>query len=111
MFQRNPQDLLLPEDLKDLPRFAAHLPRDGDLRPWVLVGLYVDAAPYTKYDSFYVISWNPIHSRTRHVITVVRKQQLCRCGCKGKCTINAVMRVIAWSMLALRAGKHPVDGA
>ena len=41
------------------------------------------------------------------MITVVRKNWLCKCGCAGKCTLGAVMQILTWSFLTLLAGEYP----
>ena len=48
------------------------------------------------------------------MITVVRKNWLCKCGCAGKCTLGAVMEIVTWSFLTLLASCYPQyrhDGA
>ena len=58
------------------------------------LGFYVDAVPYSKRDSFYAFYWNGAFSVQRRVITTIRKSDLCRCGCRGLCSVNGIMRVI-----------------
>jgi hypothetical protein len=82
----------------------------------VLLRVYVDGVPYqgkarTAPDSaicFYMSFVRGVEpNEPRHTITAIRKQDLCPCGCAGRCTLDAIMRTISWSFLALRAGTHP----
>lgn len=41
------------------------------------------------------------------MICVIRKVDLCQCGCRGQCTFDAIMKVIAWSMNVLATGRFP----
>jgi hypothetical protein len=78
------------------------------------LALYVDAVPFQRRDSavaFYVYN---LVSNTRHLSVVVRRSQLCRCGCLGWCTLHPIMQFLAWSFTALAKGQWPVarhDGA
>ena len=72
-----------------------------------MLGLYIDAAPYTKQDPFYAYYWNSVFSPKRHLITIVRKRDLCNCGCGGRCTLQGVMEVIVWMFVCMRDGMRP----
>ena len=47
------------------------------------VGIYTDAAPYTKNDSFEGYFINDLDTGKRYMTNIVRKHDLCDCGCKG----------------------------
>ena len=47
------------------------------------LGLYLDGTPYTKKDSLLCLVLVNIVTGTRHLMAVIRKQQLCRCGFRG----------------------------
>lgn len=85
----------------------------------VLVHGYVDGVPFTGTasstpDSLWVFTWVPMQhandARQRRVVTVLRKTRACRCGCNGRCSLNAITNVIAWSFEALASGVHPAEG-
>ena len=65
-------------------------------------------------DSVIVLSWVPAHlSRSidaRRLVTVMRKSECCRCGCSGRCTVQALFRVFTWSFNCLAAGTWPSTG-
>ena len=42
-----------------------------------------------------------------HLIVVLRKPQLCRCGCKGWCTLWPILNAIRCSALCLAVGLFP----
>jgi len=68
------------------------------------VGYFSDAVPHTNRDSFFAFYWSSIFSRERFLICSLRKQDLCQCGCRGMCTLTAVMQTIAWSFNQLAGG-------
>ena len=59
------------------------------------LGLHADGVPYLKNDSLEIFSWNmPGHPHLPRVpITAIPKRYVCKCSCKGWCTINAVVQV------------------
>ena len=71
------------------------------------IGYFSDAVPHTNRDSFFSFYWSSIFSGERFLICSLRKQDLCQCGCRGFCTLSAVMRTIAWSFNQLAAGTYP----
>lgn len=74
----------------------------------VPVTLYSDAVPHTKTDSFIAYYFSVMGvTQKRHLIASVRKQDCCRCGCRGDCTVQAILRVISWSYNVLASGYHP----
>ena len=104
-----------------LQRWASH--RDvqfaGDLGSVAILGLHSDAVAYTASQraggqrGILVASLNVVSGRTvehraaRQPLFVISKGRLCSCGCGGFCTIQVFMRVFAWSMRAMLAGRAP----
>ena len=71
--------------------------------------LYVDGVPTTKRDAvigFWLYMLGV--SDRRHLVCVVRKSRLCKCGCRGWCTCYIVFRWLHWSFDHLAQRKHPV---
>eukprot|EP00959_Pyramimonas_sp_CCMP1952_P389933 8172080-Pyramimonas_sp.AAC.1 len=58
------------------------------------VGYYSDGAPRTKKDSFIAFSSGNFVASARRTIAIARKSDACQCGCRGMCTLAAVMRII-----------------
>eukprot|EP00959_Pyramimonas_sp_CCMP1952_P072594 1516648-Pyramimonas_sp.AAC.1 len=43
-------------------------------------------------------------------MAIVRKSDLCQCGCRGMCTLAAAMGIIVWSFNAMSTGLFPDRG-
>jgi len=54
------------------------------------LALYLDGVPSTTRDGVLGIFMYNLVSLKRHLIAVVRKSSLCRCGCKGWCTLHPI---------------------
>ncbi len=95
-------------ELEDLPPTWAehdvHLEHQGKAVP---VSFYSDGVPHTKNDSFIAYYFQVLNSPVRHLITTVRKNDCCKCGCRGECTTGLIQRVIAWSYNVLATGLFP----
>ena len=76
---------------------------------WCVVALWGDEAPLTKRDGILLLTYRAMSGsiRQRVWIACVKKSKLCRCGCSGRCTVNAIYDIIAWSAKALLVGKWP----
>ena len=97
--------------------------RDGELPPTYMehpiakrsnytaipCALYVDGLPTTKTDG--VISFRVVNLLTQmhHVCVNIRKSRLCRCGCRGWCSIYPVMVFLLWSFYCGADGVYAVD--
>lgn len=82
--------------------------------PVVPVALYLDGAQYIKRDAVLVFVTCNLLSGARHLNCILKKKDLCRCGCRGWCSIRPVMAFLNWSYTALATGNFPVcqhDGA
>eukprot|EP00959_Pyramimonas_sp_CCMP1952_P385880 8087329-Pyramimonas_sp.AAC.1 len=59
----------------------------------LMLALYADGIRYTrsdrtgKSDSLLLVTMHTLASRRRHPLAVIRKSEMCRCGCRGWCTI------------------------
>ena len=71
------------------------------------LALYMDAVPYTKLDGFLGIWCYNLLSWRRHLIAVVRRSQMCQCGCRKWCTLDPIFRMMQWSLLCLAVGRNP----
>ena len=70
--------------------------------PWAL---YLDGVPFTKRDgciSFFGVN---LLTRARHNIANLRKSDLCRCGCRGWCSLYPVLMAINWMLVCLATGE------
>jgi len=69
--------------------------------------MYLDGISFTKTDSLLGVFVYSLITLTRHLVAVFRKSHLCRCGCKGWCSLYPVFRVLRWSFECLAAGFFP----
>jgi hypothetical protein len=94
----------------------SELPPCYDAHPTVLrhagesvapVAMYMDGVAYSQVDSVLAIWLINLVTQTRHLMMLVRKKVVCRCGCKGWCTYFVVLSWIKWVLSALEQGVHP----
>ena len=104
-----------------LRKWMAHDDVDfsGDVSEVSILGLHCDGVAYTSSvraggsKSILVASWNIISAESdrrrnrRQPMFVVRKQRMCRCGCGGYHTLQALFDVLAWSLRCLLDGVSP----
>ena len=71
------------------------------------VAIYLDGAPYSQTDS--VIGWWLINliSGQRYLTSVLRKRNICKCGCKGWCTFWRFWSFLRWTLRSLATGRFP----
>lgn len=69
--------------------------------------LYLDGVAYTRTDSILGIWCHLLFSDRRHLLAVIRKSEMCACGCRGWDSLHPIMRMLHWSLEALAAGKRP----
>lgn len=75
--------------------------------PVLPLAIYADGVPFTKTDGFVAFwTYNLLTSR-RHLLAVLRKTELCDCGCKRWCTFHGIFQFLRWSFAALAVGQHP----
>jgi hypothetical protein len=100
-------------ELLQLPKVAEHPVVVNSAPGTVVVArLYLDSAPYggrarAAQDSVLGIYWTALRGNRKEIrrpITVIRKADCCRCGCGGRCTVDAALRTIAWSFEQLQTG-------
>ena len=91
--------------------------RSNRQRP-VPLGLYVDGVRYTsqigaRTDSLIGFWLLNLLSGKRHLLCFVRTSDMCKCGCRGWCTLYPILLAISWIFRVLRDGgtdaSHNVD--
>ena len=85
---------------------------EEERRPICSLAVWGDTAPYhTGRDSVLLLLWSCTSSSQasgkRHWVTLVSKNTLCQCGCHGRHTLDALWRVIGWSLTVLVSGVFP----
>ena len=75
--------------------------------------LYIDGVRYTaplagRTDSCLGIWMYSLATKRRHLVVNVRQKLVCRCGCRGWCTIQPLLSMVAWCVQLLSEGRRPV---
>lgn len=73
----------------------------------VPLALYLDGVPTTSRDGVLGIFIYSLVTFKRHLVAAVRKSSLCKCGCRGWCTLNPIWNFVHWSLQAMGRGEHP----
>lgn len=117
---------LLHEELEDDPSVLLRLREaneDGDLprcyyeHPVVRntsddvlpVAIYIDGVAYSQSDTvlgFWLVN---LITGARHVMALVRKRIVCKCGCRGWDTYFPVLVWLKWSVSCLAEGRFPTS--
>ena len=74
------------------------------------VMLYVDGVPTTTKESMVGFwAYCPL-TQLRHLLCLLRKSRLCRCGCQGWCSFYPVFAFLRWSFVTAAIGIYPMVG-
>ena len=69
--------------------------------------LYVDGVPITRRDGAVGFTLRSILRPDRpYLILALRKEDFCKCGCRGWCTLHTVHMFLRWGLLSLASGRH-----
>ena len=121
MFKANPQAVLPrhqdPSEYS-VPSILQHpIVLEHGIGETIPCTLYSDATPCTVFDSVFScylsIAWQR-KKASRVILWVLQKSAVCRCGCRGACTFDAINRPIVWSLNMASSGLLPsvrMDGA
>ena len=71
------------------------------------VTLYVDGVGFGRNDSVVAFWAYFTFSRRRHLCAVLRKSEMCACGCRGWRSVSQIWEMLRWSILSLHSGHHP----
>jgi hypothetical protein len=91
----------LPQAYFDHP-VKQRAPPGSSVFPWVL---YIDGVKFQRTDGLLRFSLCSLITGISHLNVVLRKSELCACGCRGWCTIFGVMLMLSWSFEALASGR------
>ena len=72
------------------------------------LAMYLDGAPFTKDDSFIGFVVYNLLTQRRHLVALLRKSELCACGCSGWCSFFVVFQFLHHSFMALREKRMPL---
>ena len=71
------------------------------------VAIYMDGVRYSNSDTVVGIWLVCVVTGRRHLVALVRKRNLCDCGCKGWCTWFTILSYIRWCCECLHEGVMP----
>ena len=74
------------------------------------VAIYIDGVQFIKQDSLIGIWAYHILTGIRYVCLALRKSWLCRCGCRGWCSVWIALDFVRWSLEAGVRGVYPLVG-
>jgi hypothetical protein len=78
---------------------------DGLVQPGAL---YLDGVPYANNDSIIGVWIENMINQKRYLVVVLRKKIVCRCGCRGWCTLYNIFMFLDWIIRSLALGIHPL---
>ena len=73
----------------------------------LLLGVYMDAVDFTRQDSEVGIWLVDLFTGQRWLMVILRVSELCKCGCKGNCTLHPFWIMLHWSFSSLARGVNP----
>ena len=106
----NPEHMELPESYHS-NKLVIDAKERGDSLPTPLI-MFADGVRYTstqagRSDSILGIWFRSFETGKRHLVVAIRLQFLCRCGCRGWCTLHPIWCAIAWSLRFMSQGIRP----
>ena len=81
---------------------------DHPSEPVVPLAIFLDGVPYSHTDSVLGCWGLNVITGTRFLWGVIRKRNLCKCGCAGWCTYFAMFQILHWSLAALAEKRWPL---
>ena len=94
------------------PNYHSHpvVRSNADKTVWPL-SLYVDGVPVTKRDGLVAVTMTNLATGHRWLLAAVKRSHMCRCGCKGWCTMYHLMAWLRYCITALAQGRFPTHRA
>ena len=94
----------------DLPsRYHEHKVVVDNLGETVFPGaVFVDGVAYDNSDTCIDFWLLCLLTGRRILCVVLRKKSLCRCGCRGWCTLYSIFSYLSYCLASLAAGRHPL---
>ena len=80
-------------------RYLSH-PVVGSAAPGVAVypySLYFDGIPFTRNDGLLAVYLTNLVTNEIHLLIILRKSEMCECGCKHWCTLYVLLLVLDWA--------------
>ena len=84
--------------------------RGGQWTDVQLYSLYWDGVRYTTRDQFIAFYYNDLRAQKTYLCWLVRKLDLCKCGCRGWCTMFPLLQMWCDDLASLAVGEPPAFG-
>lgn len=121
-----PLQLMLTHEVETTPNFDRDLREHAKLPPPVYnshpvvqrhrdvaadripvpVALYVDGIGYAKKNSIVGFFLVNLFTQKRHLALSVRKSVICRCGCRGWCSLGPIFEWLHWCLASMARGQQ-----
>ena len=112
-FQTRLREMVTSEDIADAYHrhpVVLREPEHGAPTGLVLpLSLYMDGVPYSQTDSILGVWLDNMLDGKRILIAILRKRRLCKCGCRGWCSLWALFDLIRWILASLAQGFWPTQ--
>lgn len=63
--------------------------------------LYLDGIKFTRHDTVLGLFWYCVLRKHKDLVAALRKAGMCKCGCRGWCSIFSILSMFFWSLLSL----------
>lgn len=80
----------------------------GDASYPVPIGLFIDGVSYLKKASFIALWTFCLITGVRHVVWILKKDELCNCGCSGWCSLYKAFDYTQWALNCAARGVFPL---
>ena len=88
--------------LRDHP--TANETTEGPVLP---IGIYLDGVKFQNRDTALGMWLINLVTQRRHLLLCLRKKLMCRCGCRGWCSLFPAFQFISWLLGTLSSGRYP----
>ena len=89
------------------PAYTDHVVVSSTTATVLPLAVYIDGVPYSRTDSVLGFWVENMASGARHLCVLLRKRNMCKCGCKGWCTLFYIFKFLRWSFACLAEGLWP----
>ena len=73
----------------------------------VPTAIYMDGISFVRHDNIEGVWFYNLITCTRTLVCVLRRSELCACGCRGWDSFYQILLMLAWSYRALATGEFP----
>ena len=87
--------------------YKEHAVVNSSDEPVVPLLLYVDGVPFLKRDSVIGFYIHVLLTGRRYLMSILRKSYMCKCGCRGWCSLVQIWAMLRWSLESCRLGFWP----